>query len=343
MSSAAAPLRDEVCDRWFPLHFPRTNGLQGTHAQVALAGAIAGLVSRFCIAPLDVLKIRLQLQYHSLAEPLYRRAGLNSNSPAGVVAVAREILRNEGLTAFWKGNIPAEGLYLSYGAVQFLAYRSSNELIDRLGNGRLPGTVKSFLAGAVAGTAATTTTYPLDLLRTRFAAQGTEKVYAGLAASVRDITRHEGYTGFFRGLSAGIGQVVPYMGLFFALYEGLKPALAPLELPFSSSDAVTGVIASVLSKSAVFPLDTVRKRLQVQGPTRAKYIGVAKMPVYDRGILNTISVIVKLEGARGLYRGLAVSLIKAAPASAVTMWTYERCLGLFRTLNEEFEESKEAK
>ena len=325
MSSAAAPLRDE-----------------GTHSQVIISGAVAGLVSRFCIAPLDVLKIRLQLQYRSVTDPLSPSHGFKPASPTGVVAIAREIFRNEGITAFWKGNIPAEGLYLSYGAVQFLTYRSTNELIDKLGSGNVPGSVKSFVAGALAGTTATTATYPLDLLRTRFAAQGTEKVYAGLAASVRDITRHEGYTGFFRGLSAGIGQVVPYMGLFFSLYEGLKPVLAQLELPFRSSDAVAGVTASVLSKSAVFPLDTVRKRLQVQGPTRARYISGAKMPVYERGILNTIGMIVRMEGARGLYRGLTVSLIKAAPASAVTMWTYERCLSLFRTLDEKVEELKEA-
>lgn len=318
MSSASAPLRDE-----------------GTHTQVILSGAVAGLVSRFCIAPLDVLKIRLQLSYHSRSDPLSQPVRAK---PVGVVSIAREIFRNEGLTAFWKGNIPAEGLYLSYGAVQFLAYRSSNEVLDTLSHGKLPGSAKSFIAGAIAGTAATTATYPLDLLRTRFAAQGTEKVYAGLAASIRDITKHEGYTGFFRGLSAGIGQVVPYMGLFFALYEGLKPTLAPLPLPFQSSDAVAGITASVLAKSAVFPLDTVRKRLQVQGPTRSRYIGGAKMPVYERGILNTMGLIVKLEGARGLYRGLAVSLIKAAPASAVTMWTYERCLGLLRAVEEEVEE-----
>jgi solute carrier family 25 thiamine pyrophosphate transporter 19 len=31
-----------------------------------------------------------------------------------------------------------------------------------------------------------------------------------------------------------------------------------------------------------------------------------------------------------LYRGLTVSLIKAAPASAVTMWTYERALKVMK-------------
>jgi len=280
-----------------------------------------------------VLKIRLQLQYHSLADPLS-----TPRRPQGVLHVARDILRHEGITGFWKGNIPAEGLYLSYGAVQFLAYRSASQALDTLSEDQgiyIPGTAKSFVSGALAGTAATTATYPLDLLRTRFAAQGTERVYEGLLASIREITRHEGYTGFFRGLSAGIGQIVPYMGLFFSLYEGLKPVMADVHLPFGSGDAVAGITASVLSKTAVFPLDTVRKRLQVQGPTRQKYVGGHKTPVYDRGVLATIRMIVQREGSRGLYRGLSVSLVKAAPASAVTMWTYERALKAMRTFNGE--------
>lgn len=306
---------------------------EGTRSQVVVAGAIAGLISRFCIAPLDVLKIRLQLQYHSLSDPLSA-----PQKPQGVLQVARGILRNEGITGFWKGNIPAEGLYLSYGAVQFLAYRSASQAIDALTEKQglnVPGAAKSFVSGAVAGTAATTATYPLDLLRTRFAAQGTERVYEGLLASVRDITRNEGYSGFFRGLSAGVGQIVPYMGLFFALYEGLKPAMADVHLPFGSGDAVAGITASVMSKTAVFPLDTVRKRLQIQGPTRQKYVGGHKTPVYDRGVFATIGTIVRREGSRGLYRGLAVSLVKAAPASAATMWTYERAMNVLRTFDEE--------
>ena len=307
---------------------------KGTRTQVVFAGAIAGLLSRFVIAPLDVLKIRLQLQYHSLADPL----SLPLKRPAGVLDVARNILRHEGITGFWKGNIPAEGLYLSYGAVQFLAYRTTNQAIDAFtedGRVKIPGAAKSFVAGAVAGTAATTATYPLDLLRTRFAAQGTEKVYQGLLGSIRDITRHEGPAGFFRGLNAGIGQIIPYMGLFFALYESFKTPLAGVHLPFGSGDAVAGVSASMLSKTAVFPLDTVRKRLQVQGPTRLLYAGGKRMPAYERGVFGTMGMIIRREGWRGLYRGLGVSLIKAAPASAVTMWSYERALHLLQSIGGE--------
>lgn len=298
------------------------------------AGAIAGLVSRFCVAPLDVIKIRLQLQIHSLSDPL------SPSKPRPIytstLGTFKSILREEGITGFWKGNLPAEALYITYGAIQFVTYRSTTQLLHGLAyHDRVLSGVESFVGGAVAGGIATTATYPLDLLRTRFAAQGTERVYASLLGSVRDITRNEGPRGFFRGLGAGVSQIVPYMGLFFAFYEGLRIPLSTLSLPLSSGDALSGVLASLLSKTAVFPLDTIRKRLQVQGPTRARY-GQRNIPVY-KGVWSTMRAIAKKEGRRGLYRGLPVSLIKAAPTSAVTMWTYERALNWLRELETEIE------
>ena len=189
------------------------------------------------------------------------------------------------------------------------------------------------MSGAVAGASATTLTYPLDLLRTRFAAQGPDRVYASLRAGVRDIWREEGTRGFFQGLGAGIAQIVPYTGLFFSAYETLRPLLATLSLPFGSGDATAGVLASVMAKTGVFPLDLIRKRLQVQGPTRTRYAG-GKIPVYGEGVWRTGRSVVRREGWRGLYRGLGVGLVKSAPASAITMWTYERTLKVMKEWEE---------
>lgn len=116
------------------------------------------------------------------------------------------------------------------------------------------------------------------------------------------------------------------MGIFFAVYEALRLPLADLDLPFGGGEAVAGIGASVLAKTSVFPLDTVRKRIQVQGPTRSRYVH-KNIPDYGKlGTIGTLRVIATKEGMRGLYRGLTVSLFKAAPASAVTIWTYERVL-----------------
>ncbi|EQL01417.1 Mitochondrial thiamine pyrophosphate carrier 1 [Ophiocordyceps sinensis CO18] len=90
-------------------------------------------------------------------------------------------------------------------------------------------------------------------------------------------------------------------------------------------------MASVIAKTAVFPLDLVRKRLQVQGPTRSRYI-YSNIPEYTTA-MRALSTIFQREGLRGLYRGLPVSLVKAAPASAVTLWTYEQSLKLMASRN----------
>lgn len=350
------------------------NYIQGSKQQVVIAGAIAGLVSRYapCTFPHHAVFLDCDIQilhrsprrhqnpapapsqlhgrptilgpnHHHPTQIPRRPINLQNDPPrrrhhspplshsldtSPACTTRADCSPQQGL---WKGNIPAEALYILYGGIQFSTYRQTTALLHTLptpNHQPLSSTVESFIAGALAGALATTATYPLDLLRTRFAAQGPDRVYASLLHSIRDIARTEGPRGFFQGLGAGVGQVVPYMGLFFAAYEALRPALAGLELPFGSGHASAGVLASVAAKTGVFPLDLVRKRLQVQGPTRERYAS-GNTPA-SRGVGRTMRAIVRREGVRGLYRGLTVSLVKAAPASAVTMWTYERALRFFK-------------
>jgi len=74
----------------------------------AVAGGVAGLTVRLLTAPLDLLKIRLQL----------------SPSPTTALKTVKEVWKNEGATAFFKGNIAATYLWVTYAAVQFGVYES---------------------------------------------------------------------------------------------------------------------------------------------------------------------------------------------------------------------------
>lgn len=117
----------------------------------------------------------------------------------------------------------------------------------------------------------------------------------------------------------------------------LKPVLNNSPIPLmwmGSGDGTAGILASVVSKTAVYPLDTVRKRLQVQGPSRLKYVH-RNIPEYTGGVASTVGDILRREGLRGMYRGLTVSLLKAAPTSAATMWTFERTMAFLRWYNGE--------
>lgn len=225
---------------------------------------------------------------------------------------------------------------------------------------------KSFIAGATSACVATTLTYPFDLLRTRFAVQatpGNPKIYNSLYHAIRQIYASEGISGYYRGLTPAVMTMVPYMGIFFTSYEKIKNGLeyvlpSPMNTSFesrswssgnlltrltkdslllalaNSHEAIAGLLAGVLSKTALFPFDVVRKRLQVQGPTREKYLS-GTIPIYPRNPFLTAFMIVQREGILGLYKGLFVSIIKSAPASAVTMWTFGNTLDFMRRLKEE--------
>ena len=279
--------------------------------------------------------------------------GIKGPTYKGVWSTLRAIAKQEGIRALWKGNIPAELMYVCYGGMQFVAYRGFSQL-QQQSPIKIPDSAESFISGAAAGAAATTLTYPLDLLRTRFAAQGPERIYSGLFHACRTISKDEGTFGYFRGMSAALGSIVPYMGLFFTSYEFFHLQLGALPLPLSTGDAAAGVMASVFAKTATFPLDLIRKRLQVQGPMRTRYIH-SNIPLYA-GVWRGLYAIWRKEGVRGWYRGLTVSLIKvsqrcrvivtlililtyfgqAAPASAITMYVYERSLhGLMSTTKED--------
>jgi len=126
------------------------------------------------------------------------------------VGTARTIILQEGVHGLWKGNIPAEFLYMTYGPVQFVALKECTALMKRAAPG-VGEEARNFIAGGTAGAAATAATYPFDLLRTRFAAQGSKRVYESIAHSVRHIYEHEGTQGYYRGLGAALVQIVPYM------------------------------------------------------------------------------------------------------------------------------------
>lgn len=212
-------------------------------------------------------------------------------------------------------------MYVAYSGVQFSTYRSTTLFLRTAFPDRLPDKAESFIAGALSGAAATGTTYPLDLLRTRFAAQGRRRVYTSLPSAIWEIQRDEGWKGFYRGIGPSISQIAMFMGMFFVTYESLRLTMSDFNMPWGSGNATAGMLASILSKTAVFPLDLVRKRIQVQGPTRQRYV-YDSIPEYTT-TLKALRSIMHREGFRGLYKGLPITLIKAAPSSAVLLWTYE--------------------
>uniref|UniRef100_A0A8C2M7T0 Solute carrier family 25 (mitochondrial thiamine pyrophosphate carrier), member 19 n=1 Tax=Cricetulus griseus TaxID=10029 RepID=A0A8C2M7T0_CRIGR len=138
--------------------------------EVAVAGSVSGFVTRALISPLDVIKIRFQLQIERLC-PSDPKAKYH-----GILQAIKQILQEEGPAAFWKGHVPAQILSVGYGAVQFLTFEELTELLHRINLYETRQFSAHFVCGGLSAGAATLAVHPVDVLRTRLAAQGEPKV-----------------------------------------------------------------------------------------------------------------------------------------------------------------------
>jgi len=332
----------------------------------ALAGGVAGACQRMASAPLDVIKIRFEVQI----EPT--TASHRAKYGRGVWHALRTIVREEGVAGLWRGNVPGLAMVVPYGAAQFLVYQSLKDVAGREGifgggfGGGAGGTFASeMVCGGTAGAVATLVTYPLDLLRTRLAAQGEPKAYRTMREAAWAVHRAAGVSGLYTGIRPSLVEIVPYMALNFAVYNLARDqflerrrrqrcdvsCVDPLQEGQSVSERGAGTgngtggrilsendgvlapvenlacgwVSGLVSKTAVHPLDVVKKRFQVAGMHRSESYGMPiAREVYREGITSCMLHIVRTEGVRGIYKGLFPSLLKAAPSAAVTFTVYDR-------------------
>eukprot|EP00818_Percolomonas_sp_WS_P006867 CAMPEP_0117455184 /NCGR_PEP_ID=MMETSP0759-20121206/11224_1 /TAXON_ID=63605 /ORGANISM="Percolomonas cosmopolitus, Strain WS" /LENGTH=178 /DNA_ID=CAMNT_0005248471 /DNA_START=360 /DNA_END=893 /DNA_ORIENTATION=- len=168
-------------------------------------------------------------------------------------------------------------------AVRFFAERISvNER-----TGKIPY-YGYFICGALAGCTSVTFTYPLDLLRLRLALQFSTSKYNGVWDAARKIISEEGGPlALFKGMKATLLGVFFYSGINFFTYSSLKKFYA-IHFAESPSDPLpklitltAGCCAGVVGQTITYPIDVVRRRMQLHGynspdfRTDYKYNGVS--------------------------------------------------------------------
>ena len=169
---------------------------------------------------------------------------------------------------------------------------------------------------------ACTLTYPLDLVRTRLAAQTTVKHYNGLFHALYTIAKDEGVTGLYRGLPPTLVGVGPNLAINFAAYETFRKLASEHDVgvPSSVVSLLCGSSAAVVSATATYPLDLVRRRLQMRC---ARDRG--------QGFVLVMRSIWASEGLAGFYRGIIPEYAKVVPGVSITYASYElmkRSIGL---------------
>ncbi|KAG7480537.1 hypothetical protein MATL_G00057340 [Megalops atlanticus] len=268
-----------------------------------VAGGGAGAVSRTCTAPLDRLKVLMQV---------HGSRGTNMCIMGGFA----QMIREGGMRSLWRGNGINVIKIAPESAMKFMAYEQIKRLIgsnpDSLGIG------ERFVAGSLAGVIAQSSIYPMEVLKTRLALRKTGQ-YSGISDCAVQIFRKEGLGAFYKGYIPNMLGIIPYAGIDLAVYETLKNSWLQRYGKDSADPGVfvllaCGTVSSTCGQLASYPLALVRTRMQAQ----ATLEGAPQMSMSGlfRHILRT-------EGATGLYRGLAPNFMKVIPAVSISYVVYE--------------------
>lgn len=281
-----------------------------------IAGGVAGGVAKTAVAPLERVKILFQT----------RKAEFQS---IGLIGSFRKIVRTEGLLGFYRGNGASVARIVPYAALHYMAYEQYRRWIIHGFPDIGRGPVLDLVAGSMAGGTAVICTYPLDLVRTKLAYQVVgssrskfrglshpEHVYEGIRDCITKIYKRNGIRGLYRGVGPTLYGIFPYSGLKFYFYEEMKTHVPEEHRNGVIVKLACGSAAGLLGQTMTYPLDVVRRQMQVQALS-AYNQGAAK------GTIESLAMIIQNQGWRQLFSGLSINYLKVVPSVAIGFTVYD--------------------
>merc|ERR1711982_125022 len=131
-------------------------------------------------------------------------------------------------------------------------------------------------SGGAAGTLSLLFVYSLDYARTRLAndakGKGGERQFNGLIDVYTKTLKSDGIQGLYRGFVISAVGIFIYRGMYFGLYDTLKPLLLGADAGVATS-FLLGRAVTITSGLMSYPIDTVRRRMMMTSGGGAKYKG----------------------------------------------------------------------
>jgi solute carrier family 25 (adenine nucleotide translocator) protein 4/5/6/31 len=262
------------------------------HARAAIAGACAGAIAKTVVAPIERVKILMQLQ-----ASLKNKAYIDKNS----FQVASMIYRREGVLAFWRGNFHNVLQQAGTSALNFMFMDYYKAITGE-------SVYSSFLCGGMAGGTATTILYPIQFLRTRLAADvgstGHRSYPNGMRDVLRSTLRVDGVRGLYQGYGIALAGIFLYRSLHMGGYDAIK-TVRHQNMTWTEK-LVAAQFVSLAAGTVCYPIDSVRRRLMMQAGRENKTY---------RHALHAFQTILRDEGFRGFYRGLGPNLVRSLGAA----------------------------
>jgi len=269
-----------------------------------LSGVAAG-VSKTAAAPIERIKLLVQNQDEMIKQ------GRLDKPYTGVVDCATRDKKTEGNYPNWRGNLanvlryfPTQALNFAFKDTVKAAFKTPSDA----SNARKFAT--NIASGGAAGTLSLTFVYSLDYARTRLAndakGKGGERQFNGLIDVYTKTLKSDGIQGLYRGFSISAVGIFIYRGMYFGLYDTLKPMLLGADAGVGAS-FILGWAVTITAGLMSYPIDTVRRRMMMTSGAAVKY----------KSSLDCFMQVCKGEGFMSLMKGAGANILRGVAGAGV--------------------------
>eukprot|EP01084_Bolivina_argentea_P031510 58320_1 len=275
-----------------------------------LLSGIAALISKTVAAPIERIKLLIQSQNELLKS---KRLSYPYKSP---IDCFTRTITNEGILALWRGNLAN---CLRYFPTQSLNFMFKEKLQSKLkkyhnSNGSLSSELLfNTLSGSCAGLFSLTILYSLYYSRVRLANDAfflndlsiARRQFSGITDVYKQTYSTDGIIGLYRGYCITCWSVIIYRGIYFGMYDTLKPLLIANKFESNQSNHIFAsfLLAFTVTSSAgmiIYPFDTIATRMLMRSGEGTKY----------KGSIDCFRYIRRTEGLKSFYKGCFVNIFR---------------------------------
>jgi len=278
------------------------------------AGGVSGCIAKCCTAPIERVKLIIQTQD---ANPKI----ISGEVPryTGIVNVFQRVAAEQGIAAFWRGNLVNCIRYFPTQAFNFAFKDTIKALFPKVDKKKnaLASFGINMASGGLAGAGSLCFVYPLDYARTRLASDvgGGKKQFNGLSDCLIKTSKGKmGPLGLYNGFGVSVAGIIPFRGVYFGVNDTLVE-----QNPYATSENAVHRIgsnfacaqtAAISAGYASYPFDTVRRRLQMQSEK-------PKEEWLYKSTGDCFAKIAKEEGMTAFFKGAGANALRTVGSALV--------------------------
>ncbi|CRG93465.1 dicarboxylate/tricarboxylate carrier, putative [Plasmodium gallinaceum] len=273
-----------------------------------MVGGVSGMFATFCIQPLDMIKVRIQLNAEG------------KNVVRNPFVVAKDIIKNEGVLSLYKGLDAGLTRQIVYTTARLGLFRTFSDMVKKEGE-PLPFYKKCFCALAAGGLGAFIGN-PADLSLIRLQADNTlpkelKRNYTGVFNALYRISKEEGILSLWKGSVPTIARAMSLNLGMLSTYDQSKEYLEKHLGSGMKTNLVASVISGFFAVTLSLPFDFVKTCMQ-----KMKVDPVTKKMPY-KNMLDCAYKMYKKGGISIFYSSYTTYYVRIAPHAMITLITVD--------------------